>query len=178
MKESYVALLFLVSSLASAEPASVEFSAYTGDVTISKIYRDSADAAFSGTIETEGRLVFTLDMLTETTFAGIQSINLVPDHRHLSKFPQVVAGFYPGRLEKIYIQNLQDALAMTYNGTEEEFVSGAENRKIAVRGTFEIKNYGTSVDCDARQYWAELVSFVPAKKEVVFYVEHEFNGGC
>ena len=154
----YLLCSVLLASTAAPADERVIFSDYQGSLRVKEVDGTRHVVRFSGEVEVSGTLVFSLDRLSETEFGDPLFARFIPDSDQLDRFPQVVEGFYPAPLERISLINIGELYAQLFGADTR--ATSAELRKA---GTIKLAAYATSVECDSRQYYAQVESFEPVE---------------
>lgn len=175
MRTLILFLLFLPLGLNADEPA-IEFNNHGGAFEVSSTVHPYHSTAFDGEVVVRGELV--LQVVRDpfsNTLEGYR-IRLIPEDPEV--FPYVVEGFYAKPLTTVSLLNSDDILQMVF--TPDELTSMAESDELFVsrRGYFTVRDYGTSVECDSRQYYGELAAFSPDTIELAYHSDREEMHGC
>jgi type 1 fimbria pilin len=109
-------------------------------------------------ITATGTMYFTFDIASETTVDGVLFARFVPDAKSMKRFPAVKSGPYPGPVRHISLEPAETVLEVTLGKVEADRVSRGTEREIEVRVEVVLANYKPTIECDARAYYAKLVS--------------------
>lgn len=153
IKSMLISLLLLLTSSALMADENVKFSDYTSNLKIKEISYGMPHVQFSGQLEIKGTLVFRLDRLSETEFGEPIFADFFPNEDQRDLFPQVIEGRYAKKLESIGIININEAYKQAFGELQKH-----DTRKISVSGVIIVEDYTTTIECDARQYFARMIS--------------------
>lgn len=109
-------------------------------------------------IEARGTIHFIFDSATETTFDGVLFARFVPDDQSAKRFRAVTSGPHPGAVSYISLEPAEIILKMTVGNEEAARLSKGQTREVAVPVMVQLDQYNATVECDARAYYANLVS--------------------
>lgn len=93
-------------------------------------------------------------------------------------FPEVTSGFYAKELVKIELVKSDEVKELLFSESEWQEVISKKLGFVSRRGTIEIREYVTSIECDSRYYSAELVSFKSSQSEVSYAQNRPELAGC
>ena len=109
-------------------------------------------------ITATGTLYFTFDSTSETAVDGVLFARFVPDATSLKHFRAVKSGSHPGEVRYISLEPAEPVLEATVGKVQADRLSHGREREIEVRVEVVLANYKPTVECDARAYYATLVS--------------------
>lgn len=153
-KLAFFILTFSLSAL-SNEVQNQKFNDYSGDLKLSSVNFTYYVAAFSGSQIAEGEVVFEVRPF-EGNEDGIYNVAFIPEQPSL--FPYVKDGFYAKKLIKIDLLNHAKAKELLFSEEEWKAEVAKGNPYISKKVSIEIVNYATSVECDSRHYYAEILN--------------------
>ena len=166
-------LLFPLQAFPSEESTQI-FNDFTGALQISAInYRDHS-VRFSGSQKADGEIVF--EMADDGSQWSIRAVVFVPSQPRL--FPEVTSGFYAKELVKIELVKSDEIKQLLFSESEWQQVISKKLGFVSRRGTIEIREYVTSVECDSRFYSAELVAFKSSQSEISYAQDRPELAGC
>ncbi|UBR49701.1 hypothetical protein KF947_20660 [Halomonas sp. FeN2] len=168
----YIITLILISfSQSTMADNTLRFSDYTSNLRVIEIDNTQSVVRFSGEVEVSGTIVFRLDMLSETEYGEPLFVDFIPAPNQTSLFPEVISGFYAGSLKQISLLNTDELYTRLF-GSESEHKS----RELRIAGTLRLNSFSTRVECDSRQYSANLVSF--SQNESMSAINRQPIYGC
>ncbi len=170
---SFLFLIFPTIVLASAEKSQV-FSDFSGSFKLASIDPVTYSTSFAGRQQARGEIVFEI-VLDENEENSVRSISFIPDDPSL--FPAVASGFYARAATKIELINTERVKELLFLDFEWRKALAEQKSFISKRGSLELKSYTTTIECDTRQYFAEMVSF-SASQEVSFFETRSGLAGC
>ena len=170
---SFLFLIFPIVVLASGEKSQV-FSNFSGSFKLASIDSATYSTSFAGRQQATGEIVFEI-ALDENQESSVRSISFIPDDPNL--FPAVASGFYAKAATKIELINTERVKELLFLDFEWRKALAEQKSFISKRGSLELKSYTTTIECDTRQYFAEMVSF-SASQEVSFFETRSELAGC
>ena len=130
-----------------------KFNEYSDSFKVDSVNFTYFTVSFSGKAESEGEIVFV--MVPDDGYEDeIYKIEFIPDDSSI--FPSISEGFYPKKLDKIGLLNHSKLKELLFS--EEEWVAVVSKRQrfVSIRATIVLEKYGTSEECDSRQYYANV----------------------
>ncbi len=152
----FIFLLFILSpNVFSTEVKEEMFSSFSGDFKLASVNHSYNVISFSGTQVARGEVVFEVVTIDDDENEIIK-VNFIPDEPSL--FPYVSAGFYAKKLFKISLINHSKARELLFSDEEWKKLISTGEAYISKNVEIEIHNYATSVECDTRHYYAEILN--------------------
>lgn len=152
-----------------------KFNEYSGDFKIDSVNFSYFAISFSGKEESEGEIVFV--MVPDDGYEDeIYKIEFIPDDS--SVFPSISEGFYPKKLNKIGLLNHSKVKELLFTKEEWDAVVSKKQRFISTRATIVLEKYGTSVECDSRQYYANISGVKKDKGALAYHSVRPDVSGC
>jgi hypothetical protein len=133
-------------------------------------------ARFVGSVALSGELVFTFEGDGKT--GDLLWAKFVPDESDASLLPQVIGGFYPGKLRFIWIKNDEETLVMTFGKRLADHYSLGSSRYVSKRVTLKIRDFTSSVECDTRGYGATIADVTKGDALVARTDHFSMADGC
>ncbi len=165
----------LISPVGFAEQSQY-FNAYGGSITVKSVDFQHFSMAFYGTEASQGEVVFELLDDDQSGHREIYKASFIPNDIEL--FPYVIAGFYSKKLIKIDLLNYDKARDLLFTANEWEEAATTKKAFISKKGLVTIKNYATSVECDSRQYYAEISDFKKETNDLAMFDTRNEMSGC
>lgn len=170
----FFVLTFSLNAL-SNEVQNQKFNSYSGDFRLSSVNFTYYVAAFSGSQIAKGEVIFELREF-EGYDNSIYKVAFIPDQPSL--FPYIVDGFYAKNLVKIDLLNHSKAKELLFSDEEWKVEVAKGIPYISKEASIEVVNYATSVECDSRQYYAEILSVKSKDVLARNFSERAVLGGC
>jgi|SRR5690242_4135908 len=128
-----------------------------------------------GTIRATGTIYFELDM-GDTGADGVNFAKFVPDAISLPQFPAVTSGNYAAPVRSISLEPADKVLVAVVGPESARKILSGNNPIIAVPVRLTLRNFGSQVECDARVYYATLVS--AASQQYMVATSENMPYGC
>lgn len=175
MKYILTLLIVALSAFSNAKTEPQVFNGFKGGFTVSSVNFEYLAVSFNGQESSEGEIVF--EFIWEEGVDGeVYQIGFIPNNPEL--FPYVMSGFYPKKIQKIGLGDEKVIIDALFTKEEWEKARSTKPRFISKKGIVTIKNYGTSVECDSRHYYASFVSYTPSVNEYAVSNIKSGFGGC
>ena len=168
-------LLILPVAVYSKTPQVQSFNEYSGDFKVSTVNFDYLQVSFDGSETVSGEVIF--ELVPEDDYENeIYKVSFIPEN--ISVFPSIESGFYAKQLKKIDLLNHNEAKSLIFSDSEWAQILKQKKRFVSKRGKVEIIKYATSVECDSRQYYAEVKSFSTHQLKVSYSENRKVMAGC
>jgi len=152
-------LVFLILTISffvySDEIKEQQFGEYTGEFKVKSVNYSYYLVSFSGSEWASGEVIFEVNYGDGNEYE-IHKVSFIPDE--LEKFPVINKGFYAKKLVKIDLLNHEKAQSLFFTGKEWEEAVLQRSPFISKKGNIRLTNYATSVECDSRHYFAEIIN--------------------
>lgn len=175
MRVLILLLLFLAMGLNADEPT-IEFNNHDGAFELSSTIHPHRPTVFAGEVVIRGELVMEIVRDPGSNILEGYRIRLIPEDPEV--FPYVVEGAYATPLATVSLLNQEDILPMVFTPDELASISESDELFVSKRGYFTVSEYGTSVECDSRQYYGKLAAFSPDSMEVAYHSDRVELHGC
>jgi len=170
----YLMLLISASAFSSDKREQI-FNDYEGNFQVSSVIFAYHLVSFKGTQAASGEVVFEL-VHGEDYENDIYKVSFFPDNPKL--FPSIESGFYPEKLNKIDLMNHEKVRKAVFTNDEWKAAIAKKQNYVSKRGTIQLQDYKTSVECDSRQYYAKMLSFESTDLEITYAKTREEMAGC
>ena len=164
-------VLILSFSKVAFSEVKMTFSEYQSDLKIKEVNASYDAVSFSGEIKASGTIVFRLDRLSDSEFGDPLFVDFIPDQDQLILFPEVISGFYAKKVERISLLGTKGLYQQLFGHHSKSTV-----REVRKYGTVQIEAFGTSIECDARRYYAKLIKFTVI--DVYASINNQAISGC
>ena len=172
----FIFLIFVFSlNVFSNEVKEETFSSFSGGFKLSSVNHSFNVISFSGKQIAKGEVVF--EVVTIDDYENdIYRVNFIPEEPSL--FPYVSSGFYAKKLFKIALLNHSKAKDLLFTDEEWKKSLSTGETYISKNVEIEIHNYATSVECDSRHYYAEILNIKSPTQLVQKAKERKELWGC
>lgn len=168
-------LLMLPIYANAVEPKEQKFNEYSNDFRVDSVNFSYYAISFSGAVKSTGEIVF--EMVHDDGYENeIYKIVFIPEDASI--FPAISEGFYPKELDKIGLLNLSEVKALLFSDEEWEAAISQKPRYISLRASLVLEQYGTSVECDTRQYYANISSVSKDNIKLAYHAVRPDVAGC
>ncbi len=165
----------LMSSLTYAQQPQY-FNDYSSLMTVKSVDFEYLVTAFNGTESTSGEIIIALVDDDLDGKMDVYKAAFIPSNDEI--FPYVIAGFYAQKLIKIDLVNTDKVIDLLFTDSQWQEVIKANKSYVSKKGVVSVKNYATSVECDSRQYYAEITAFTLDFEEITMSDTRKEMHGC
>ena len=109
-------------------------------------------------ITATGMLFIEFDVGEGNRMEGVNFAKFVPDAKSQRLFPAVTSGKYAAPVRYISFEPAEQVLAAVVGADEAARLSHGTDSVIQIPVEIVLKNYRSEVECDAREYYATLIS--------------------
>ncbi len=159
----------------SSEVKKETFSNFSGGFKLLSVNHSFNVISFSGKQIAKGEVVFEVVSIDDLE-NDILKVNFIPDEPSL--FPFVSSGFYAKKLFKISLLNHSKAKDLLFSDEEWKASIATGETYISKKVEIEIHNYATSIECDSRRYYAEILNVISPSQLVQKATERKELWGC
>jgi hypothetical protein len=148
---------------------------YSGGFKVDSVNFSYFAVSFSGYAGSEGEVVF--EMVPDDGYEHeIYKIEFIPNDTSI--FPSISDGFYSKKLYKIGLLNHSKVKELLFTDEEWAEVVLKKQRYVSVRASIVLDNYGTSVECDSRHYYADILGVTKDKVSLAYHSVRADVSGC
>jgi hypothetical protein len=160
------------------EPVEI-FSKYDGAFTLDSVDKESHVIHFKGTMALTGMLWVRFDANEEQRANGdILWSRFVPDEPFRARLPQVVDGYYPGKLTSLSVGPSDELLVAAFGADDAKKLATGKNLEVSQRVRLVLTGISTSVECDQRGYFATVDLLDVTPLQLTAGVVPQSPGGC
>jgi hypothetical protein len=187
MKHLLAASALVVTCVAIAQVPQPRSTFTTGDpalrlVTRADSYEKGSYAEWRGSLTLRGVLIVDLHRPEDGESAakfGAGEVAFRPDRASLRKLPQAVGTHYPKQPAEIWVQDVEpvDVLSRLLGARRAYELTVSTTPRFEFQVELELVQFGTSIDCDHRNFALKARSIRLQRPDLVARSEGS-NGGC